>query len=296
MEVEQMEKAGDFIKFALSHSNPDTVSKGDIPAFAVGDDKIWCYVLGTTGQVVTKNLLRRRWDEHYSRIASWVRFGEENFYALFDDYMGSRAVDCQGLLDVFLHTDVNADYCYREWCTEKGAIEDIDRPYVLGEAVFRKGSSGRMVHVGFICGFTEDGTPLTVEARSVMRGVGVWQLNERDFTHRGLVGKMLEYENGPDDRIHYELRTPMQRGEAFKIMQLALNAGGFRDYDGKLLTTDGKWGRRSQAAFEQMQKFNGCIGKIPEELPVTVELNNEKYEGSVKRRSNMQTDEEEKTE
>ena len=291
-----MEKAGDFIEFALSHANPDTVSKGDIPAFAVGDDKIWCYIMGTTGQVVTKDLLRRRWDEHYSRIASWVRFGEENFYALFDDYMGSRAVDCQGLLDVFLHTDVNADYCYREWCTEKGTIEDTDRPYVLGEAVFRKGSSGRMTHVGFICGFTENGTPLTVEARSVMRGVGIWPLNERDFTHRGLVSRMLDYENETDEQIHYEVTRPMQRGEAFRIMQLALNAGGFTDYEGKRLIADGKWGRRSQAAFEKMQKFNGCIGVMPEELPVTVEVDGEKYEGRVKKQNGVQTDKKGKAE
>lgn len=48
-----------------------------------------------------------------------------------------------------------------------------------------------MTHVGWICGFDSDGTPLVVEARGLRYGVVVTRLDTRPWTHRGIMDKNL---------------------------------------------------------------------------------------------------------
>lgn len=109
------------------------------------------------------------------------------------------ATDCQGLLDSYLtyvcndKTDINAEMNYRLWCNTKGPIDDITRDYVIGEAVFISNKNGRMTHVGWICGFDSDGTPLVVEARGLRYGVVVTRLDTRPWTHRGIMDKKFRY-------------------------------------------------------------------------------------------------------
>lgn len=50
----------------------------------------------------------------------------------------------------------------------------------------------------------------------------------------------------------FEVTSPMQTGEPYAKMQDALNAAGYSDADGNKLEVDGKWGKRSQQAFDKL--------------------------------------------
>lgn len=152
-------------------------------------------------------------------------------------------------------TDINSAMNYALWCTDKGLIRNIDRKYVIGEAVFRENAAGRIVHVGWICGFMED-EPLVVEARSLSYGTVVSSLSKRNFTHRGLMKNRFEYEKEEKKMIRFENKSPMLRGEVFLSMQRTLNLAGYVDENGNKLVEDGKWGRKSQQAFESMLENN----------------------------------------
>ncbi|MBR3383130.1 MAG: hypothetical protein IKG85_08885 [Clostridia bacterium] len=233
-----MRTALEFITFALTHAKRGSVPAGaklPIEPDEVGSEP-WEYLYGTTGHRVTNALLNERYENFY-RNKGWTR-------EAFDMVTGSwptlsrKATDCQGLLDSFLGTDVTANYCYTAWCTEKGNIADVDRPYELGEALFYRNSEGRMSHVGFVCGFL-DGEPLTVEARGIRYGVVVTKFSDRVWTHRGLVTAKLSYEKEyRDEQILLEVKRPMIQGECILNLQKALNALGY--YCG---FPDGKCGR-----------------------------------------------------
>ena len=189
----------DFIRWALTHVNPDTVPSGAVlangTATNVGTEP-WHYLYGTVRTKTTAARIAERWRNYYSSHG-WSREAYDNATAEMkpDDY----ATDCQGLLDAYLtyvqgeKTDVNADYNYRKWCTGKGKTSEIERPYELGEAVFMANSGGKMKHVGWICGLDSDGEPLVVEARGLNYGVVVTRLEDRAWTHRGLMTKKFSY-------------------------------------------------------------------------------------------------------
>ena len=223
----QMKTALDFISYALSHAKRETVPEGARLPIAIdecGTDP-WEYLYGTTGHRVSKALLEERY-EHFYKKKGWTR---EAYAVATENWaeLNKKATDCQGLLDSFLKTDVTANYCYSAWCTEKGPIEEIARPYEIGEAVFYKNSDGRMSHVGFICGFL-NGEPLAVEARGIRFGVCVTRFYERPWTHRGLVTEKLSYDREyRDEPLLLEVRTPMIQGESIEHLQRALNALGY---------------------------------------------------------------------
>lgn len=190
-----MKKANDFIVYALSHAKRESMPDGavlPIDREEVGVEP-WEYLDGTTGTPVSKELLEERYKHFYSR-KGWTResydLATENWAAL-----RKTATDCQGLLDSYLGTDVTANYCYTAWCTERGSVDEVERPYEIGEALFYMNSERHMTHVGFVCGFLE-GEPVVVEARGIRFGVVVTRFSERLWTHRGLVTKMLSYEDG----------------------------------------------------------------------------------------------------
>ena len=234
-----MQNALDFIKFALTHAKRESIpddAKLPMDADDCGSEP-WEYLYGTTATPVTEELLNERYENFYSK-RGWTReafdIATENWAALH-----RRATDCQGLLDSFLGTDVTANYCYSAWCTERGAISDIERPYEIGEAVFyRNKTDGRMTHVGFVCGFL-NGEPLCVEARGIRFGVVVTRFAERPWTYRGLVTQKLSYDESlRDDPLVLEIKKPMIQGKMIRELQRALNALGY--YCGAV---DGKCGR-----------------------------------------------------
>ncbi|MCR5610404.1 MAG: peptidoglycan-binding protein [Clostridiales bacterium] len=233
-----MKNAVDFISFALSHAKAESVPEGAKLPISLDEcgTEPWEYLYGTTGFTVTKGLLDERYNDFY-RKKGWTReafdFVTENWVAL-----KRKATDCQGLLDAFLGTDVTANYCYTAWCTDRGSVEEITRPYELGEALFYRNGEGRMTHVGFVCGFL-NGEPLAVEARGIRFGVVVTRFSERPWTHRGLVTRRLSYDpEYRDEQVILSVRRPMIQGESILNLQKALNALGY--YCG---SPDGKCGK-----------------------------------------------------
>ena len=248
----------DFIRWALTHVNPNTVPSGAVlvggTATSVGAEP-WHYLYGTVRTKTTQSRIAERWENYYSSHG-WSKEAYDNATSGMqpDDY----ATDCQGLLDAYLtyvqgeKTDVNADYNYRKWCTGKGKTSEIERPYELGEAVFMANSSGKMKHIGWICGFDVDSEPLVVEARGLSYGVVVTRLEDRPWTHRGLMTKKFDYKEEQPMATKFEVIKPMLKGDGVKAMQNALNVNGYTDDNGNKLVEDGKWGSKSQAAFRKL--------------------------------------------
>ena len=248
----------DFIRWALTHADPNTIPSGAVLANGTATNvgaEPWHYLYGTVRTKTTAARIAERWRNYYSSHG-WSREAYDNATAEMkpDDY----ATDCQGLLDAYLtyvqgeKTDVNADYNYRKWCTGKGKISEVERPYELGEAVFMANSRGKISHVGWICGLDADGEPLVVEARGLSYGVVVTRLKERAWTHRGLMTKKFDYKEDEPMATKFEVIKPMLKGDGVIEMQKALNANGYTDDNGNKLVEDGKWGSKSQAAFRKL--------------------------------------------
>lgn len=255
-----MHNVYDFVKWALTHVDPKTVVNSGsypLPSDEIGVEPVH-YLFGTVWKFTNDETLNERFDNYYSD-----RMSRERYDALTKDWKPTdHATDCQGLLDAWLtyeageKTDWNADYNYKYVCEEKGKIADIDRPYVIGEALFiQSKTSGKMTHIGWVCGFAENGEALAVEARNIEYGVVITRVNSRSWTHRGLMTKRFDYtppKPEPVEKAIFEARSPMLRGAAYLAMQQALNEAGYIDYDGRLLDEDGIWGKRSQYAFDAL--------------------------------------------
>ncbi|MBR4434975.1 MAG: hypothetical protein IKS90_02635 [Clostridia bacterium] len=253
-----------FIEWALTHIDSATMPKDaiiPIPHEECGVEK-WHYLFGTIRARTTKERIKERWDSHYSK--SWSRAAYDK--AVKDFGENDYATDCQGLLDAYLtyecgeKTDITANANYLAWCSDKGAISEIARDYVIGEAVFIQNSAtGKMTHVGWICGFMPNGAPLVVEARGLAYGVVITKFSERPWSHRGLMTKRFSYDGAETSNraelkpeAEFKLSSPLFEGAPYLYMQRALNRAGYTDSDGKELTEDGKWGKRSASAFEKL--------------------------------------------
>lgn len=248
-------KVIDFIKWALTHAKSvPTGAAMPLPADACCADP-WHYLFGSVRVQTTPATLARYRQAYINR--GWA--GADFDAAVAGWRSTDHATDCQGLLDAYLtyvcddKTDINADTNYRLWCNTKGPIDDITRDYVIGEAVFVSNKNGKMTHVGWICGFDSDGTPLVIEARGLRYGVVVTRLDTRPWTHRGIMAQKFKYSEEIEmEKIKFEVASPMHTGAAYKAMQTALSAAGYTDGDGKTLMADGKWGTKSQTAFTAM--------------------------------------------
>lgn len=255
-----MKNAVDFIIFALSHAKAESVPDGAKLPISIDECGVepWEYLYGTTGFTVTRPLLDERYENFYKK-KGWTReaydIATENWAALH-----RKATDCQGLLDAFLGTDVTANYCYTAWCTERGAIGDVARPYELGEGLFYMNGEGRMSHVGFVCGFL-NGEPLAVEARGIRFGVVVTKFSDRPWTHRGLITRRLSYDpEYRDEQVVLSVTRPMIQGESILHLQKALNALGY--YCG---TADGKCGRLTMSGVDAFVRAHAKENAVPME-------------------------------
>lgn len=273
-----------FIKWALPHVDPASIPKGAVlplPIEECGVDPVH-YLLGTIWINTTQKLIWKIYEKNY---ASWLT--TDQFADITKDWKPTeRATDCQGLCDAYFSvaegvpTDVNADYNYKYWCTDKGKISDISRPWVIGEAVFKyNASKKKMTHIGYICGFV-NGEPLVLEAQGVYHGVKINQLSQRpEFTYRGLMTKKFDYtieeEPGmPITPLVFEVVSPIHKGDDYKKMQEILVAANYPDTNGRPLEPDGKWGAKSQFAFESMiSDYAEKLGLTkPTELVVDTEI------------------------
>ncbi len=241
-----MKNAIDFIRFALSHAKPETIPLGaklplDLEECGTSP---WEYLPGTAGDRVTEEMLDSKFTDFY-RLIGWTR---ERFDHLTENFVrcGAVASSSQGLLTAYTGMEATPNYCYSAWCTEKGEIDKMSRPFAVGEAVFFKDEDGRAVHTGFICGFL-GGEPLVVEARGLASGVCVTKLSERPWTHRGLVTKRLIYDEGCyEEQVILSVREPMLQGEAIRLLQQALNTLGY--FCGR---ADGKCGENTMRGVHE---------------------------------------------
>lgn len=203
-----MENVTNFIKYACSHASKKGIPSGaDLP-YPVGTDGIWQYLWGTKGQIVTKSLLDARYNSYYGPHG-WSRAEYDRITA---NWVANRThvTDCQGLLDSYLKNDTTANGDYVNYCTQKGPIKEITRPWVIGEAVFN-GTAAKKTHVGWVCGFY--GTdPLVVEARGLAYGVVVTRLSKRSWAYRGLMTKKFSYDPVPEPPVPPTPPTPPEPG------------------------------------------------------------------------------------
>lgn len=265
-----MYKVTDFIRWALVRVKPESVVQGAYLALPQAEcaAEPWEYLFGSVRVQTDQATLDRYYEQYYHTqmtraqydaiTASWSRTG--------------YATDCQGLLDAYLTyeeaepTDYNVEANWRYFCEDKARIGETERPYRIGEALFRANDEGRMIHVGWVCGF--DGTePLIVEARSIRYGVLISRLSKRNFTHRALMSKKFDY--GEDGKMPIILKktTPMIQGEMIKSLQQALNGLGYTDAGGRKLSEDGKCGTRTMEAVTAFA--NNQATECPaSELPV----------------------------
>lgn len=179
----------DFIEFAVGHA-AKTYFDGNIIGRSGLDP--WQYLWGTYGQKVTPARLETAW-KHY-KANGWSR---EDYDEITQPWLETPTIvtDCNGLLDAYAHEDKNANYTYQH-CTQRGLIAAINRPFIVGEAVFN-GSATKKTHVGWVCGFKTDGTPLVVEARGIRYGVVITSMATRTWKYRGLMTERFEYADAP---------------------------------------------------------------------------------------------------
>lgn len=261
----------------------------------------WVYLMGTSGHKVTQKLLDAKYNGIYHK-----KMTREQFDALTAGWVENKrvAADCQGLADAYctqvlgVPTEVTSNVNYTDWCTQRGSVKKITRPYVLGEAVFMARANGHVHHVGFVCGFDGD-EPLVVEARGIYYGVVTTRLHERPWTHRGLMTEKFDYGNQgdvPTGKI-YRLESPVIKGSDVKALQKALNAAGYRDMDGKKLAEDSKCGKRTiyaltkfveahQHLLPQPEQPGETPAGLPEEIVADVIIDGAKYSGQLLKQKN----------
>lgn len=267
-----MYNVNDFIKWALTHVKSESLVDGAELALPPSEcaAEPWEYLYGSVRVQTNQATLDRYYEQHYYKqmtraqydaiTASWSRTG--------------YATDCQGLSDAYLTyekdepTDINVEANWRYWCDDKALIGETERAYRIGEAVFRANDEGRMIHIGWVCGF-DGAEPLIVEARSIRYGVVITRLSKRNFTHRALMSKKFDYNEVEDMPIILEKTTPMIQGEMIKSLQTALNGLGYTDSSGKKLSEDGKCGTRTMEAVTAFAN-NQATECPPSALPAFV--------------------------
>lgn len=188
-----MENVKNFIVWALKRAKKSSVPKGatlPIDIEKVGSVCEAEYLWGTTGRKVTQSLLDSKYKSYYKKNG-WTT---SEYKAATKNWVkeGRTVSDCQGLLDWYMKCDTNANGNYVNYCTSKGLCSKINRPYVIGEAVFN-GSSSKKTHVGWVCGFMPDGDVLVIEVRGLSYGCVITRMSKRAWKYRGLMTKKFSY-------------------------------------------------------------------------------------------------------
>lgn len=254
-----MDHVLDFVKWGLTHVKKDSVPEGailPIDRSLVGSAGEWEYLLGSTGFVATQKLLDRNYKKYYK--GDWTR---EEFDRATAGWVARKQIvcDCQGVEDYYSKADNNANGNYRKYCTDKGLCSAINRPYVIGEAVFN-GSSSNKSHVGWVCGFMPDGDVLVMEERGLSYGFVITRMSKRAWKYRGLMTKRYKY-NGADSQpkteatgfVFSRLLKYGCRGDDVKELKKALKAKGY----GGLTLTNGNFYASTRSVVKAFQRDNG---------------------------------------
>lgn len=253
-------KVIDFVKWGLSHVKKSTVPIGAIlpvPRNDVGASGEWEYLFGTTGEVVTQKLLNTKYNDYYSKNGRT----RASFDAATKGWVERRAVvcDCQGVEDRYSMSQVNANTNFNKYCDEKGLCASINRPYVLGEAVFN-GTSSKKSHVGWVCGFMPNGDVLVMEERGLDYGFVITKMSSRPWKYRGLMTKRYEYDKTAIVPVPsgsaYVFTRELQNGAVgkdVKELKKALAAKGYTNLD----ITNDRFRGETEDTVKLFQKTNG---------------------------------------
>ncbi len=188
-----------FVRWALKHIDPSTIPTNAVMFLANSScgSEPWEYLYGSVRVTTSQSTINSFYNNNYTKTLTRAQYDD----VTADWSRSTYATDCQGLLDAWLTyvqgetTDINVQMNYDNWCTSKGEISSITRDWVVGEAVFVWSKKmQRFSHIGWICGFDEDGEPLVVEARGLAFGVVVTRLKDRSWTHRGLMTVKFNYD------------------------------------------------------------------------------------------------------
>lgn len=206
------------------------------------------YLMGTTGQRASQWRLDYAYEKYYSSRP------RSEFNAITADWItnGVRMYDCNGLLDAFVGQDNSAAGNFVNWCGIKGdeAYEYImtNGEYAAGACVFKRNNSGKITHVGFVAGVDGSGVPLIIEAKGLDYGIVMSTIND-GWNEYGIPNNILQFAN--IEQTVFTVTTPVHTGEKYELMQRALRANGYNPGE-----IDGRWGAKSQAAFDEMLNVN----------------------------------------
>lgn len=254
-----MDHVLNFIKWGLTHVKKDSVPKGailPIDVSLVGSAGEWEYLLGSTGYTATQKLLDRNYKKYYKK--DWTR---EEFDRATADWVKRKQIvcDCQGVEDYYSKADNDANGNYRKYCTDKGLCSAINRPYVIGEAVFN-GSSSNKSHVGWVCGFMPNGDVLVMEERGLSYGFVITCMSKRAWKYRGLMTKRYRYDNADSQPktetagfIFSRLLKYGCKGDDVKELKKALKAKGY----GGLTLTNGNFYGSTRTKVKAFQRDHG---------------------------------------
>ena len=249
----------DFVKFGLSHANPSTVPTGAVMPYSVGDDGVWRYLYGAHGQVCTQALLDRAYTSYYEKHG----MSREEFDKITKGWVenGYRVCDCNGLLDAYEGFNVNCQTTYSKYCSYKGKVDEIDRPFCFGEAVFM-GTSTKKTHIGWVCGFDKNNNPLVMESRGIKYGVVITKLYGRDGDYRGLMTKLFNYGESPVQPepsvfIFYRSLKKGMKGQDVIELKKLLIAKGYKDGITTDTSTSKNFGPATRKLVKQFQEDNG---------------------------------------
>lgn len=270
-----MADVNDFIKWVLRKTKRSYIPEGasfPLPAEEIGCEREMEYLMGGMVQPVTQSMIEYRWESFYSKNG-WTR-AQYDYYTRGWVERGVWVSDCGGLFDGYrtqvlgIRTDYNVPMLVDNEAINYKQVESwSDLP--VGKTVYVVNSkTGNENHVGWICGHMANGEPLIVEARGLAYGVVITRWTQRNFS---TCSDLRTFDTAEVKEMIFEVTNPMKEGTAVKAMQAALNAAGYKDHENKRLDEDGKWGKRSQAAFEKLlAKHDTACGNL-KELTITLD-------------------------
>lgn len=220
------------------------------------------YIMGSKGQNPKKWSTTSWWFTQYS--------GSQKTKALYWRENAERVWDCNGLAEGIYEDysgiDINtkARYNYSQWCDPKGSGLIPSSYRVPGAAVFWRGSSSAIHHVGYLYKPVIESKPegdwYIIEARGVNYGVVKTKLNSRKPDYWGWMTLYFDYENTTSTS------TTISMVLGSRILKKGMSGTDVKELQTRLLAlgyslpkygADGDYGSETVTAVKSFQKANG---------------------------------------
>jgi len=241
-----------------------------IEKFQYALDSKWGYIIGRAGTTWTQkdqdnvlSLMKSKYGDEWKKNTD-AKNDKYYYAALYGQkWVGKKVADCSGLfawafnqLGSYMYHGSNT--MYREYCTEKGKLNDsLKKTLQPGIAVFTGSSEKDHPHVGLYVGNGK-----VIEASGTQAGVCMSNITAGKWTYWGKL-KYVDYstENAPispsvpsDDKILYPTLKMGNKGEKVAILQQLLIDRGYKL---PRYGADGDFGAETESAVKQYQKDHG---------------------------------------